>query len=303
MGTVIDRLDVARSGWRTRHSALHLAVAAAKTCLQRAGRNPDDVDLLINTGIYRDKNLAEPALAALIQHDIGANPEDPHDDAHGTFSFDISNGTCGALTALQIIDGFLRSHTINCALLVASDANPGRGMAEHFPFSPVGAALLCGWSDDDFGLGRVHWVNIPDDGENFRATVGLEDTRNVLRFSGSAAVDEKFAAAGAQVARGCLQEASLGLSDVDFIVAAPARHGYRAALAARLAVPVERIIVAEDESMHTASLIAALRSAADELPAGARVLLIAAGAGVTAGAALYRVAPFAAQRPSGRTNA
>ena len=168
------------------------------------------MDLLINTGIYRDKNLAEPALAALIQHDIGANPEDPHDDAHGTFSFDISNGTCGVLTALQIIDGFLRSHTINCALVVASDANPGRGMSEHFPFSPVGAALLCDWSDDDFGLGRVHWVNIPDDGENFRATVGLEDARNVLRFSGSAAMDEQFAAAGAQVARSCLQEASLG---------------------------------------------------------------------------------------------
>ena len=74
MGTVIERLDVTRAGWRTRHSALHLAVAAAKTCLQRAGREPDDVDLLINTGIYRDKNLAEPALAALIQEDIGANP-------------------------------------------------------------------------------------------------------------------------------------------------------------------------------------------------------------------------------------
>ena len=221
MGTVIERLDVTRGGWRTRHSALHLAVAAAKTCLQRAGREPDDVDLLINTGIYRDKNLAEPALAALIQEDVGANPEDPHDDAHGTFSFDIANGTCGVLTALQIVDGFLRSHTINCALVVTSDADPGRGMSEHFPFSPVGAALLCDWSEDDFGLGRVHWVNIPDDGENFRATVGLEDARNVLRFSGSAAMDEQFAEAGAQVAQSCLQEASLGLSDVDVIVAAP----------------------------------------------------------------------------------
>ena len=154
MGTVIEHLDVTRAGWRNRHSALHLAVAAAKTCLQRAGREPDDVDLLINTGIYRDKNLAEPALAALIQEDIGANPEDPHEDAHGTFSFDIANGTCGILAALQIVDGFLRSHTINCALVVTSDADPGRGMSEHFPFSPVGAALLCDWSDDDWTKAR-----------------------------------------------------------------------------------------------------------------------------------------------------
>jgi 3-oxoacyl-[acyl-carrier-protein] synthase III len=296
MGTVIEGIDVTRAGWRTRHSALHLAVAAAKSCLQQAGRDPDDVDLLINTGIYRDKNLAEPALAALIQEDIGANPEDPHEDAHGTFSFDIANGTCGILTALQIADGFLRSHTINRALVVTSDADPGRGMSDHFPFSPVGAALLCDWSEDDSGLGRVHWVNIPDDGENFRATVGLEDARNVLRFSESAAMDEQFAAAGAQVAQSCLREAALGLSDVDVIVASPARHGYRAALAAKLAIPVERITVADDESMHTASLVSALSSAAEELSPGARVLLVAAGAGVTAGAALYRQALHPADR-------
>ncbi len=294
MGTVIERLDVTRGGWRNRHSALHLAVAAAKTCLQRAGREPDDVDLLINTGIYRDKNLAEPALAALIQEDVGANPEDPHVDAHGTFSFDISNGTCGILTALQIVDEFLRSHTINCALVVASDADPGRGMSKHFPFSPAGAALLCDWSDDDAGLGRVHWVNLPDDGENFRATIGLEHSHNVLRFSRSPELDKQFAAAGAQVAHSCLEEASLSLADIDLIVAAPARHGYRAALAAQLAVPVERIVVADDESMHTASLVAALLDAAEELSPGARVLLIAASAGVTAGAALYRQAPHPA---------
>jgi 3-oxoacyl-[acyl-carrier-protein] synthase-3 len=291
MGTVIERLDVTRAGWRNRHSALHLAVAAGKACLQRAGREPDDVDLLINTGIYRDKNLAEPALAALIQKDIGANTEDPREDAHGTFSFDIANGTCGVLTALQIVDGFLRSHTIKCALVVTSDADPGRGMSEHFPFSPVGAALLCDWTEDDFGLGRVHWLNIPDDGENFRATVGLDDGRNVLRFRESAAMDEQFAAAGAQVAQRCLQEASLGLSDIDVIVASPGRHGFRAALADKLAVPVERVTVADDKSMHTASLVSALSSAAGELRTGARILLVAAGAGVTAGAALYRQAP------------
>ena len=36
------------------------------------------MDLLINAGIYRDRNLGEPALAAMIQQDIGAHPEDPH---------------------------------------------------------------------------------------------------------------------------------------------------------------------------------------------------------------------------------
>src|SRR5512142_301613 len=98
MGTVIDRVDLAHPRLRGRHSALHLAVSAAKECLHRAGCDPDDLDLVVNAGIYRDRNLGEPALAALIQDDIGANPEDPHAGGHGTFSFDVANGTCGMLT-------------------------------------------------------------------------------------------------------------------------------------------------------------------------------------------------------------
>ena len=292
MGTVIDRLEVTKAGWRGRHSALHLAVTAAKNLLENAGRDADDIDLLVNAGIYRDKNLGEPALAALIQEDIGANPEDPHENAHGTFSFDIANGTCGILTGLQIADGFLRSHSIDCAVITASDADPGHGMSEQFPFSPAGAALLCNWTDDDYGLGPVSWVNDPDGGENFRATVGTEDSRNVLRFGESPMLDEALAATAAQAANNCLERSSATLSDVDVIVAAPARRRYRAALAAALGVPADKVVVADDERTHTAALAAALQSTLNHLPIGARILFVAAGAGITAGAALYREPPI-----------
>jgi len=291
MGTVIERVDVARPRWRDRHSALHLAVTAAKDCLKRAGCDPDELDLVVNAGIYRDRNLGEPALAALIQDDIGANPEDPHPGAHGTFSFDIANGGCGVLTGLQIVDGFLRTNSIHRALVVASDADPGHGMSEHFPFSASGAALLCGWSDDDDGVSRVSWVNANNAAgtEAFRATVGFADARNVLRFSESAAMDEEFAETAARAARACLDTHSVRLSDIEAVVAAPARRGYRAALSARLGVPVEQISVADDQCMHTAALAAAFGEQLGRLAAGAKILLVAAGAGVTAGAALYRL--------------
>ena len=292
MGTVIDRLEITKAGWRGRHSALHLAVTAAKRCLHTAGRDADAVDLLVNSGIYRDKNLGEPALAALIQEDIGANPEDPHDDAHGTFSFDIANGTCGILTGLQIVDGFMRSRTIGCAVITASDADPGHGLSEHFPFSAVGAALLCNWTDEDYGLGPVSWVNDPDGGESFRATVGSESARNVLRFRESSSFEQRLAAAAAQAVRDCLRDSALALSDIDIIIAAPARDPYRAALATALEIPADRIVVAADERMHTASLAAALERALNHLTIGARVILVAAGAGVTAGAALYCEPPI-----------
>lgn len=288
MATVIDRIELAEGGWRSRHSALRLAVKAATDCLHNAGRQPHNVDLLINAGVYRDRNLGEPALAAMIQEDIGANPEDPHAGSHGTFSFDVANGSCGVLTALQIVDGFLKSRAIDCALVVASDADPGHGMSERFPFSPAGAALLCTWADDDRGLGRTHWTSVPDSRESFSATVGLVDHRNVLRFDVSPTADELFADAAAAAAEQCLRAESLALDEIDAVVAAPPTPGFRAALASRLGIPVERVVVADDEHLHTAALAAALCGAGTRQGPGGRILLVAAGAGVTAGAALYR---------------
>jgi 3-oxoacyl-[acyl-carrier-protein] synthase III len=289
MGTIIDGLHVTHGKWRNRRSALQLAVTAAKGCLVHADTAPADLDLLINAGIYRDRNLGEPALAAIIQEDIGANPEDPHCDAHGTFSFDIANGACGVLTALQIADGFLRSHTISRALVVASDADPGRGASERFPFSPAGAALLCKWSDQDDGLGPVHWASKPDDGANFRAAIDFDMSRNVLRFRKSAAMPTELAVAAAEAVRGCCDETGLNLADIPIIVAAPADRRYRAELATRLGFPAERIVVAADERMHTASLVAALKREIETIPPGAPVMLVAAGAGIVAGATVYRV--------------
>lgn len=294
MGTIIDRVAIAHPRWRGRHSALHLAIAAGKDCLQRAGRDAHELDLVVNAGIYRDRNLGEPALAALIQDDIGANPEDPHTGAHGTFSFDIANGACGVLTALQIVDGFLRSRAVQLALIVASDADPGHGMSERFPFSAAGAALLCRWTDEDYGLSPVSWSSAEEpmaEAQTFTATVGFADSRNVLRFDQSDDMDERFAAAAASAVCTCLESQSARLVDVDAIVAAPARHGYHSLLSDKLGVPVDKIIVADDQQMHTAALPAAFGPQAETLPVGAQILFVVAGAGATGGAALYRQPP------------
>lgn len=288
MGTVIEHVALTEAGWRRRHSALHLATTAAKDCLRATGTDPRDIDLLINAGIYRDRNLGEPALAALIQQDIGANPEEPHAHGHGTFSFDVANGSCGILNALQIVDGFLTSHAIDRALIVAGDADPGHRMSPDFPFSAAAAALLCR-THTTSGLQRIHWKNVVDDGESYRATVGLVDRRNVLRFTVSDSCDDRFAATAALAAEQCLREAELRADAVDAIVAAPAHEAFRTALARHLAVSPGRITVADDPRMHTASLASAFRRFADQAPAGGRVLIVAAGAGVTAGAAMYQL--------------
>ena len=59
-----------------RRGALHLSDAAARRCLARAHHRADELDLIVNVGMYKNHGLAEPALASLIQEDLGANPGD-----------------------------------------------------------------------------------------------------------------------------------------------------------------------------------------------------------------------------------
>ncbi|KUI32630.1 3-oxoacyl-[acyl-carrier-protein] synthase III C-terminal domain-containing protein [Mycobacterium sp. GA-2829] len=287
MGTVIDRAAVVHGGWRHRHSALQLAVEAGRDCLAAADQRTDDVSLLINAGIYRDRNLGEPALAALIQDELGVHPEDPHPRDHGAFSFDVANGTCGVLTALQIADAWLRSGSITESLIVASDADPGRGRSRAFPYAPVGGALLCRWSAMDPGLRQPQWVTVADTADIVHSEVGFTGMRNVLRFGQARDVDDTFADAAAQAVRKCLAVADVALEDVGWLIAAPARPGFRAALADRLGIDAQRIRTAPDDHTHTAALIAAYRNADTRFEPARPMLLVAAGAGVTAGAALY----------------
>jgi 3-oxoacyl-[acyl-carrier-protein] synthase III len=149
--------------------------------------------------------------------------------------------------------------------------------------------VLCTWSNQNDGLGPVSWVNRPDDGENFRASIDFDMSRNVLRFRKSAAMPTELAVAAAEAVRGCCDEQGLNLSDIPIIIAAPPDRQYCAELAAKLGFPVERIVVATDERMHTASLVAALKSEIETVPPGTPVMLVAAGAGIVAGAAVYRV--------------
>jgi 3-oxoacyl-[acyl-carrier-protein] synthase-3 len=274
------------SRWR-RPSAHGLADEVARRALERAGVSPGDVDLLINAGLYHDRNLGEPALAALIQEDIGANPEDPHAGGHGTFSFDVANGSCGMLTALQVADGFLRAGTIRHTLIVASDARPALRLAKGFPFSPTGAAIVCGWRPDGRGIQAFRFASPPaDSGDGLRATVGFADGRNRLTISEETGFAAAAGSWAGEVADKLLADHGLHAGDVDVIVANPLTAAFLDALAERLGVDRARMAEpANGRAAHTAGLGMAL--AAADLERGT-ALLVSAGAGPVAGAALLR---------------
>jgi 3-oxoacyl-[acyl-carrier-protein] synthase-3 len=290
MGTTIDAIHVATGGWRHRASALALADTAVRRCLEVASVARDEVDLLVNAGLYRDRNLGEPALAALIQDDSRLNAEDPHPGGHGTFSFDVANGACGALTSLQVVDGFLRAGTARRAMVVASDAAPTRGQAARFPYTPAGAAVLCSWQEGERGIGPFGWIVAPGTADAFQAVVRFEDDANRLQFDVSPSFDADAAAVAAKVADEVLATAGLSPSDLDAVVVAPGDSRFVGGFAEALGVQRQHVVHASDPRMHTASILAAFGVASTEgrLRPGTTALLVAAGSGITAGACLYR---------------
>jgi 3-oxoacyl-[acyl-carrier-protein] synthase-3 len=303
MGTTVDAVAVVTGGRRLgrRNGALALTDAAAEACLARAGLGPGDVDLLVNVGLYHDKNLGEPALAALIQQDIGAHPEDPYEGGHGTFSFDVANGACGLLTGLRVVHGFLASGTIRHALVVAGDANPGRRLTNRFPFAPTGAAIACGWQDDPGGLAAFRFGNRPD-ADLFRAQVGVERGRNRLRIDEAPEFATRAGSWAGEVAGTLLADEGVGLDDVDVVVANPLTPDFLAELRTRLGLAESQIVAADGRPpAHTTGLAVAWDEAREQgrLVGGATVLLVSAGAGLTAGAAVMRMPP--APPPTDRT--
>jgi 3-oxoacyl-[acyl-carrier-protein] synthase-3 len=298
VATVIESVGVAVGGRWRRRKARKLADAAAIMALDRAGLEAGDIDLLLNAGLYHERNLGEPALAALIQEDIGANPEDPHGGAHGTFSFDVANGSCGMLTGLQVADGFLRAGTIRHALVVASDAKPGRRLAPGFPFVAAGAAIVCGWRPGDGGLQGFRFAHAPQDGDGdvavrdggLRATVAFDGGRNRLSIDEAPGFASAAGAWASEVASKLLADHGLAPAEVDLVVANPLTREFRDALAAGLGIdPATFVTRTQTDRVHTAALGVALEPIVTRRRhAGTTMLLVSAGAGPVAGAAIIR---------------
>ncbi len=160
MGTAI-RATAVSTDPAVRSSIAH-ASAAAQECLERAGVTPAQVDLLINVGVFRDSNMAEPAMSALIQKEVGMNLDFVRDPSpKAGFSFDLMNGACGALNAVQVAGAFLETGSAEYVLVVSGDAHPSTAGTPHpagaeFPYATVGAAMLL-----ERGLGPRHGIRPP----------------------------------------------------------------------------------------------------------------------------------------------
>ncbi|MGH8916895.1 MAG: hypothetical protein ACRD0H_00880 [Actinomycetes bacterium] len=163
MGMVITTAATARpdaesaAGSTSGTSTVVLAGRAARDCLSRAGLAPSSVGVLVNVGVYRESNTFEPALAAMVQKEAGISLDYLADPAPA-FSFDLMNGACGVLGAVQVGQALLDTGSTERLLITAADVHPG-GDARRDPDYPyadlAGAWLLGRGADPDSGFGPV----------------------------------------------------------------------------------------------------------------------------------------------------
>ncbi len=262
--------------------------------------------MLINAGIYREDNMGEPSLAALIQEDIGANPGQPPIGGHGTFSFDLANGTCGVINAIQIEAGLLRSGVIRLGAIVSSDVDPNlkdRGAA---PFRPMGGAMLLRWDDNISGFTDFCTETFSEYEDLFNSGLvwqGRRGLRVERRRTGQSqmVMDEKpgyqarLVDCAEDATRRFLGRLGMGIGEIDLLVPASSASDFLDPLRARLGIPGDRVAyTAEDlAGAYTTGPIAALQAAtkSGRLGDARNTLMLAAGAGITVTLALYRQTP------------
>jgi 3-oxoacyl-[acyl-carrier-protein] synthase III len=306
MGARIEAVSALTSRRSRTPSARRLADAAARACLAQAGKQPGDIGLLINAGIYREDNMGEPALAALVQEDIGASPGQPPIGGKGAFSFDLLNGTCGVISAIQVQAGLLRSGVIRLGAIVTSDVHPGPRDPRSAPFRPAGGALLLGWDDSTPGFTGFHTETFPEyddllvsglvwQGRRKPRTPGTRAGHSQMIIDQKPGYHARLVECAEEAAHRFLHRLGMDISQIDLLVPAPSAPDFLDPLRVRLGVPGDRIayITEELDGCYTTGPIAALQAGikSGRLREAHNTMMLAAGAGITVALALYRQTP------------
>jgi 3-oxoacyl-[acyl-carrier-protein] synthase-3 len=306
MGAIIESVHACVSREEELEGSVALAVRAAERALEEAECRSEQLDLLVNTAVYRDGNVYEPATAAFIQDRIGANSHAPtRMRAEGrTLSFDLINGGCGLLDAIRAIDGLIRSGRVSRALVVTSDVDPTPGVSRGLAFGHAGAALLLRRGETQAGFSGfrsesypkhahltrsgLHWIGgepgRPSQGPG-HAIVAEEDPRYLAECVDCAQ----------RTTRRLLSELELTRDDLDLIIPSQLPRGFPRALRESVGIDASRVVDVTDEfgTAYTAGVAAALQAAMRRgLWARARkVLFLAVGAGINVAGALYTKDP------------
>ena len=277
--------------WRWRTGSVAHAVAAGRRCLAASHHGRGDVGVLVSAGVYRDGHVAEPAIAAYIQHRLGINVEF---QGRPTLSFDLLNGGCGMLNAVQVVGAMLQSGQAGAGMVVAGEANGDRRPDPASAVARSGSALVLDRSPTgDTGFGAFAFQTHEEDAGLFSAVVSLAVPRGRLLIRRQDCLEEAWLGHARGAVDAVLEREGLARDRIDLVVPAQISAGFLARLPEAIGVPADRIVdytASLPDTGSTSVFLAWHRLLAKRAPAaGTRVLFLAFGSGLTVGAAIYTV--------------
>jgi 3-oxoacyl-[acyl-carrier-protein] synthase-3 len=269
-----------------------LAVAAARQALERAGKTPADLDLIIVATTTPD--LTFPATAAIVQRKLGAPV---------LIAFDIQAVCSGFVYALSVADGFVARGQAKCALVIGAES-----MTKLMDYTDRGTCVLFGdgagavvlepseerGTTEDRGLlgfalrcdGTKQDLLYVDGGPSTTGTVGH------LRMAGQ----QVFRHAVVNIAEGveaAAAAAGIEVASVDWFIPHQANLRILKGVAHRLGLDEDKVVCTVDRHANTsaASIPLAMAEAMDDgrIKPGQLLLLEAMGGGLTWGACVLRL--------------
>ena len=289
--TGIKERRILEEGKGSADMAYHASVKA----LQAAGLEANDLDAIIVGTCTPDYPM--PSSACVLEDMLGARK---------VFSFDVNAACSGFLNALAVTDSFVRTGMIRNALVVGSDVLSRlinwQDRTTCVLFGDGAGAIVVGASSDgnrgilstrlrtDGSYAKTLYV--PAGGSLKPASIEtIESKQHTITMNGKE-VFKIAVRAMEEISREVLEEANVSIDEVSLVIPHQANRRIINALAERLKVPLEKVVVNVDKYGNTSA--ASVPVALDEawrqgrIAAGDTVLLNSFGAGFAWGAALIR---------------
>lgn len=271
-----------------------LAIEASQKALEKAGVDPEEIDLVICATVTPDQ--LTPSTANFIQEGLKAKR---------AVGFDISAGCSGFLFALSVADHYIKAGTARTALVIGAEVLSKyvnwKDRVTCIIFADGAGAVVLSRVEPPRGLlstcirsdgAMADYISIPAGGSRIPITPEvLKRGDHLIHMKGN----ETFKIAIrslTEVSKHVLEEQDLVPDDVTYFIPHQANIRIIEAVGQRLKIPNERVFANIDRIGNTsaASIPIALDelARADKIRRGDILLMSAFGAGLTWGAALCR---------------
>ncbi len=294
-----DEWIVTRTGMKERHIAAEnqatsdLGAEAARRCLEDAGVQPEQVELLITPTISPD--VPWPNTACIIQDKIGAR---------NATCIGLEAACSGLLFATETARNYVACGAVDVALVVGAEKMSAfldwqdRGTCVLFgdgagavllQSRDQGRGIICAVTGSDGSLYEL--LLVPGGGSRMPASAEtVRDRQHYLKMNGRE-VYKHAVTKMSEAAKACIEHSGLSVDDVQWVIPHQANIRIIQAVAQRLHVSLDRFIINIEKYGNTSG--ASIGLAMDEAVRDGRIqhgdiiLWLAFGGGFTWGAMLF----------------